>query len=632
MEKAPNIDELTEETSIEKNETQISLVEILNKARQEHSEQEIYNFVFGRNTSSEIELPEYLIERSDLIDKFAVGIGKPYRSSSTAAHDLIDYLSEEAEGAIHGFEDDIEKDRIEKERKRIQGEINVEKTFLERLNKARQDHAEADGLYNFIFGIDTSNTYELPKYLLNQDDIIANFSYGISGQKYNSKTAAAHDLVEFLYKESENQINHLENEINNLSPELRKERDEKIKEVENTVPPPPVETIEATEPEIQPEPPISNVVEEKHVKRINEDMVTPPTTIKTRTKKVVNPESSTIEADVNNLEKKGGIFRRIDMLSRKYPKLSRFLLALELTAILSSYAGHDNRTSNEEIVSTDTQKELELKVDKTLISLMNKKPKVDIESTTMLPEGYENDVTAEGFENFVLSNEQIERIIEDTMPKGFTFNISKIEYIDKEPEIPDSYGLNKTQNTVGSSNTSAASAFTSKRRIEIYKNSSNSKIWIANQLLGHEVFHFQDWRTSPFLSPNERSELLSQVIKRLESPDRFKSSYVEDINNVDKKVELALKADEYFAEIGGAYLSPSFDLLPDADKQLVRDYILKIDPNFKRGDALKKRDEIIGYHVNKGADDNRTESQREIASVQADYQTLLKTRYNNYEK
>lgn len=687
MEKAPNIDALAEDSNIEKIEEKKSLLELLNKARQEHKEQEIYNFVFSKHTSSNnLDLPDYLRERSDLIDKFAVGFGKPYTSSSTAAHDLIEYLASEVEDTIHDSEDDIEKQRIKKEKVRIKGEIDSKKRVLEKFNKARQDQAEAESLYNYIFGIDTSNPYDLPKYLIAQDDIVANFSYGNAGQKYNSKATAAHDLVEFLYEKSEKQIKDLENELVDLSPELRKEKEEEINATGNIVSPPPVETIEVSEPEIEPEPAVSDVVEEEPVEGVNEDVAIPTIPVNTPTEEVVGSESTSTEANVNNLEKKGGIFKRIDQLTRKYPKLSRFLVALELTTILSSYAGHDNRTPSEEIVSTDTQKELESKVSKTLISLMNKKPKVDIEGTTVLPEGYKNDVIVEGFENFVLSNEQIEKIVEDTMPKGFTFNISRIEYVDKEPEMPDSYGLNKTRNTEGVNNTSAATAFTSKGRIEIYKNTNNSKIWIANQLLGHEVFHFQDWRNSPFLSPNERLELLSSVLKRLESPDRFKSFYVEDIDNVDEKVELALKADEYFAEIGGTYLSPSFDLLPDADKQLVHNYILKIDPDFKRGDALKKRDEIIGYHINDGTDDKRTEDQREndwkneaemewyevlkllnsrgrlldpneeqtimekdryisrvlsdkrtfykssIARVKADYQTRLKNRYNNYEK
>ena len=74
--------------------------------------------------------------------------------------------------------------------------------------------------------------------------------------------------------------------------------------------------------------------------------------------------------------------------------------------------------------------------------------------------------------------------------------------------------------------------------------------------------------TNRALTPQERMTLVQEVVNRVNSRDRFKSSYVEGINNPDKKIQLSEKAGEYYAEITAAYFETSGSLLSEKDKML----------------------------------------------------------------
>ncbi len=210
--------------------------------------------------------------------------------------------------------------------------------------------------------------------------------------------------------------------------------------------------------------------------------------------------------------------------------------------------------------------------------------------------GLPADTKVEGFSELGMSDEQIRAIITETIPKGFLRNIRAITYVDKRVEMPAIYGAKLSKSSEQTGNASS-----SKKTIEIVKGAKKeTKSWIAHNLIPHEIFHLQDPDSNSLLTVDERIDLYKKVMDRVKSPDRYKSGYVEAISNIDKRVQMERKVGEYFAEIGSVYLSPDYYLLPNADKELIRDLIAKIDPNFNRAKALKDRMTLIGEKVPDG--------------------------------
>ncbi len=225
MEKVPTPEvSVTEnESSSEKILNEKKLLDILNKARQGHLEYgEVYSHVFGEG-KSDSELPDFLVKRDDLVEKFAVGQGKPYRSTQQASHDLVDYLAEEAEDVIHEFE---EKAHIE----RINKEISTEDDLLNQLNKARQGQIEAGDIYSHIFGGKSTSGVRYPNFLINRSDLLEKFAVGKNGEPYTYTNEAAHDLVEFLAQETVEVIEELETELSKYEKPKQKRTSEKTTE------------------------------------------------------------------------------------------------------------------------------------------------------------------------------------------------------------------------------------------------------------------------------------------------------------------------------------------------------------------------------------------------------------------
>lgn len=118
--------------------------------------------------------------------------------------------------------------------------------------------------------------------------------------------------------------------------------------------------------------------------------------------------------------------------------------------------------------------------------------------------------------------------------------------------------------------------------------------------LVYEYAHVNNWRNRADLTLGQRICLLYEVIKRAESPDRFKYEMVEKISREDKKEELAKKAIEYWAAISMYSLmqvEPTKDnpntLPPEADMKLVFDYLKMTDPDFDILKMAEKRLEIL---------------------------------------
>ena len=135
------------------------------------------------------------------------------------------------------------------------------------------------------------------------------------------------------------------------------------------------------------------------------------------------------------------------------------------------------------------------------------------------------------------------------MPENMLNDVKRIVFFEQGDKMPPSYGSKLQDGNIG------GEAHT--HHIQIYKNGMKDNDYnsylSATSTTIHELIHSNDWIRDAEMSSLERLEMLDEVVDRLKSEDRFRSSYVESIENPDKKEELYIKATEYLAEIGKAY-------------------------------------------------------------------------------
>ncbi|MFZ2975504.1 MAG: hypothetical protein WA055_02635 [Candidatus Moraniibacteriota bacterium] len=183
-------------------------------------------------------------------------------------------------------------------------------------------------------------------------------------------------------------------------------------------------------------------------------------------------------------------------------------------------------------------------------------------------------------EKFFVDAETINKIMRETFPKGWTFgSIKKIDWknkIDADESFKE-YGMK------GSSAAGTAS-----------RNGELSIITLGSSflsVLSHEIGHYNDWK-SKNLNMVESSELVLKIGERIKSEGRYKSSYVESINNPDKQKENYYKATEYWAEICEQFFTDPTQL-PDEDFAIIYNVISKTDPDFSISKANELRNEIM---------------------------------------
>ena len=111
----------------------------------------------------------------------------------------------------------------------------------------------------------------------------------------------------------------------------------------------------------------------------------------------------------------------------------------------------------------------------------------------------------------------------------------------------------------------------------------------------HELTHANDFLTAR-LSPEAKLALLERVVLRLQSPDRFRSSYVDSINNPNPKTELYIKAVEYLAVIVEMYLDDpqiAKHRLPPEDLRIVLDLLERSASGYDAASNALLRRELI---------------------------------------
>lgn len=237
--------------------------------------------------------------------------------------------------------------------------------------------------------------------------------------------------------------------------------------------------------------------------------------------------------------------------------------------------------------------------------------------------------------------ERIDAILA-TFPKGFTNEIGLIDFINERYAMHESYGseLHKHSQAVATAEGGLGGADTGivfwrgmkgaaygieifgTELISVTKESASSRsIW--SRTLAHEGSHAGDWKRSGRLTKTERASLKVAVYDRVQSEDRYISAYVESISNEDKEEELNIKAEEYWAEIGGAYFDGELNL-PEADYKLVDEFVKKMDPNFDRDKALQARLEITSKM-------NKEQAYKRYKEIEAQFKTLSPLMRDRYQ-
>lgn len=172
-----------------------------------------------------------------------------------------------------------------------------------------------------------------------------------------------------------------------------------------------------------------------------------------------------------------------------------------------------------------------------------------------------------------IDHETLRTILKETYPIGWVEDeIRIVESSPKRKPMPAKYGMG------GVALASCYRDIDGKSEIVFHVDSRDESKEYVIGTIGHELAHANDWISDDHLTATEGEELRNRIKSRLRSPDRFLSSYVEEINNANEEEELETKAIEYWAEICEQY----FD---DATKLSVEDFNI-VDGHIKKTDRL----------------------------------------------
>ena len=230
-----------------------------------------------------------------------------------------------------------------------------------------------------------------------------------------------------------------------------------------------------------------------------------------------------------------------------------------------------------------------------------------------------------------LENKTLEKIIEDTYPKGwFNEEVYRI-VLDKErifTKGEDHLAVYGQQFEEGGHFSRSKHEIVLANSDESFKNSS---YWFFD-VISHESGHANDWESNNDLTNEERLDFLLKIYDRIKSNDRFMSSYVEEINPKDLKQKNYTQCTEYWAEICGEYFTNGKNNLSPKDITIIESIIKKKQDNFSIDRALLERKSIVENEVYDGEIYKQIDSvENEINLIQEqDYKYQDTTNENYY--
>lgn len=198
----------------------------------------------------------------------------------------------------------------------------------------------------------------------------------------------------------------------------------------------------------------------------------------------------------------------------------------------------------------------------------------------------------DSLDKFRLDTQDMSALVQDAIPEGFRYNLKSVAYVDTSLELPAAYGMPGSEYVAGTVGREGKTYF--------YKKANRVPTMdIVKTYLPHEVGHSNDWGANRLLTYPERVQLLANTLRRVQSPNRHKSNYVEAIHNRNPKVQLLNRATEYYADTTAMGTSEEYWLLPEEDKQWVDELFKKMDPRFTRERARGAQRSVIDSVIDK---------------------------------
>ncbi len=199
-----------------------------------------------------------------------------------------------------------------------------------------------------------------------------------------------------------------------------------------------------------------------------------------------------------------------------------------------------------------------------------------------------------GFEGTSFESEAIKKIFTETYPEHWIRGdidsiIYRADASAEERSMAGQYNLGEGWVKAGQ----ARGKDTGPTSIDLYLHEQIDELLST---ANHEFMHANDWLRDNQMTIPERAELLTMVTKRfLQGENRYITEYVQAINDSDSSAQLYNQVTEYWAEIGGAYLSnPSwFQSEYPEDFALVDNWVKRKDPNYDVGAASQSRSEYM---------------------------------------
>jgi hypothetical protein len=209
------------------------------------------------------------------------------------------------------------------------------------------------------------------------------------------------------------------------------------------------------------------------------------------------------------------------------------------------------------------------------------------------------------------TTERLQRLLAETMPKGWAnTDVRTIGYRDEDKPLHQDYGLTG-QHIAAEAGRPAGEAKTTIMFYRSAKGTAPTELWGSTLL--HEVAHANDWVRDTQMTDEEKNSMREAVVARLGAADRYKSGYVESVNNKDAEKERETKALEYWADLSSAYLrsaDPEKEISSE-DRAIVIAMIKRTDPGFDQKAARLRREQIIKEMT----DAKKADEERLVATV-----------------
>jgi len=223
---------------------------------------------------------------------------------------------------------------------------------------------------------------------------------------------------------------------------------------------------------------------------------------------------------------------------------------------------------------------------KEFIKILNQESKIKSEA----PQENEGPLISESLEEIGLEPKIVRRVLK-TLPPSWTKEVSLITYLNKSITASTNEEAGERAALIAHHQSKGKVALS---EIHFFQGAKGLRVDGLLFRLIYEYAHANSWRNRCDLSLAQRISLLYEVIKQVGSPDRYRDSYVDSIQCVDKAEEIAKKAIEYWGALCMWVIAkPEDNPIPEAGRKLVMDYLKITDPKFDIVKAAELRENII---------------------------------------